>query len=111
MSLLDIQSDNISEILVKDIVKEHFKKYWIDRLLPYRNYIVFDELMNDYTEDDYKNFIDNPEKVNIYWWHDGPYMRLFICRSNKILLGLNPCYKKYLSCDLWEMIDKYKCKL
>lgn len=106
MSLLDIQPDNMSEILVKDIVKEYFKKYWLN-IFPERiNGIVFDELMNDYTENDYKDFINNSEKVIIYVWFDGPYMRLFICRSNKIPLKLNPHYTKYMSCNLWGMIDR-----
>lgn len=105
MSLLDIQSDNMSEILVKDILRKHFQ-FWLNRF-PNMVGIIFDELMDDYTENDYyKDFIDNPEKVNIYWWFDSSYMRLFVCRSNKIPLKLNPRYTKYLSCDLWGMIDR-----
>ena len=104
MSLLDIQSDNMSKILVKNILRKHFQ-FWLK--FPEINEIVFDELTDDYTEEDWQFFIDKPNKTRIYWWDDFNKLRLFICRegtrSNNPDLG----YTRYIRHTMREMIERY----
>lgn len=105
MSLLDIQSDNMSEILVKDILRKHFQ-FWLNRF-PSVNGIVFDELMDDYTEEDWQFFIDKPNKTRIYWWDDLNKLRLFIRRGGIRPNNLDWGYVMYNRHTMREMIKQY----
>ena len=106
MSLLDIQSDNMSEILVKDILQKHFQ-FWLNRFKVYG--IVFDELMDDYTEEDWQFFIDKPNKTRIYWWDDfkSNKLRLFIRKKGIIPNNLDWGYVRYTRHTMRDMIEQY----
>lgn len=106
MSLLDIQSNNMSEILVKDILRKHFQ-FWLDRFCV--NEIVFDELMDDYTEEDWQFFLDKPNKTRIYWWDDlnCNKLRLFIRKKGIIPNNLNFGYVRYIRHTMRDMIEQY----
>lgn len=105
MSLLDIQSDNISEILVKDIFRKHFQ-FWLNRF-PEINGIAFDELMDGYTEEDWQFFIDKPNKTYIYWWDDFNKLRLFIHKKGARPNNLDFGYVRYSIHTMHEMIEQY----
>lgn len=107
MSLLDIQSDNMSEILVKDIFRKHFQ-FWLNRF-PDVNGIAFDELMDDYTEEDWQFFLDKPNKTRIYWCDDlnRNKLRLFIRKKGIRPNNLDFGYVSYHRHTMREMIEQY----
>lgn len=107
MSLLDIQSDNMSEILVKDILRKHFQ-FWLNRF-PEINGIVFDELTNDYTEEDWQFFLDKSNETRIYWWDDFDCnkLRLFIRKKGTTPNVLDSGYVRYCEHTMRDMIEQY----
>lgn len=105
MSLLDIQSDNMSEILVKDILRKHFQ-FWLNRF-PNMVGIIFDELMDDYTEEDWQFFLDKPNKTRIYWWDNFKELKLFICRKGNKPNNLDWGYASYRRHTMRDMIEQY----
>lgn len=114
MSLLDIEHNNIPETIIKDVIRKHFQ-FWIDRF-PRLNGIVFDELMNTYTEEDWQFFIDKPNKTHIYWWDNYEDLRICICRQGIRPKELNCGYVRYTghtnlhgySYTLRKMINNYE---
>ena len=113
MSLLDIELS--SEVLVKEIIKNHFQ-YWLNKF-PRLGGIVYDEMMNElYTEETWQWFLNNPNKIHIYWWDNYRDLRIYICKARKTRpRGLDWGYILYRghygnanACTLYKMIKDYE---
>ena len=76
MSLLNC-TDELSKPLILNVVRKYFERFFgkYDK-------VYFDQLINDYTDDDWDWMIKNPRKVNFYLWRSYCSITVYISRNN-----------------------------
>ena len=73
------------------IIKNHFQ-FWINKF-PRIEGITFD---NHYTEETWNWFLNNPNRVHIYWWDNYKDLKIYVCKASpKRPTGLDWGYIKY----------------